>query len=120
MKFIKIIGTLDALCAISKFSFNPLKNNCCPIINSQKNLLIAKNIKHPVLSDQLEEFVGNDIEFKEKSIMVLTGPNMGGKSTIMRTVALNVILAQIGAHVIADYFEFSLIDKIFTRIGASD
>ena len=45
---------------------------------------------------------------------------MGGKSTIMRTIGINIILAQIGCHVMSDYMEFSLVDKIFTRIGASD
>lgn len=91
----------------------------CPFISS-KNTLKAKNLKHPVLLKLNPEFVGNDLEFTKQKILLLTGPNMGGKSTIMRTVCVNVILAQIGCYVLADSFEWSLVDKIFTRIGASD
>lgn len=78
-------------------------------------------MKHPVLTYKDCEFVGNDILLdQEKRTIVLTGPNMGGKSTLMRTLATNIILAQLGCFVAADYMELSPVDKIFTRIGASD
>ena len=73
----------------------------------------------------LGEYVPNDLELKSNSVdttqfMILTGPNMAGKSTYMRQNALIVILAQIGSWIPADYAKIGLVDKVFTRVGASD
>ncbi len=83
-----------------------------------------KGSRHPVIEqiDFDEVFVPNDLELDEvaRRIMLITGPNMAGKSTFMRQVALNVLMAQCGCCIPADYGEFSLVDRIFTRVGASD
>ncbi len=101
-------------------------NYCKPIIDSSDNFIV-KNGRHPVLEKilPLGEYVPNDLELKSNSsdttqFMILTGPNMAGKSTYMRQNALIVILAQIGAWVPADYAQVGVFDKIFTRVGASD
>jgi DNA mismatch repair protein MutS len=87
-------------------------------------ILQLKGSRHPVIEriDLGEPFVPNDLELDENSrrIMLITGPNMAGKSTYMRQVALNVLMAQIGSFVPADSAELSLSDRIFTRVGASD
>ncbi len=82
-----------------------------------------KKGRHPILDDEMKEkrFVANDFCLNEKEkIMILTGPNMGGKSTYMRQNALIAIMAQIGCYVPADLARLPIFDKIFTRIGASD
>ena len=88
---------------------------------------IVKNGRHPVLEKilPLGEYVANDLELQSNStdktqFMILTGPNMAGKSTYMRQNALIALLAQIGSWVPADYLKIGIIDKIFTRVGASD
>ena len=88
---------------------------------------IVKNGRHPVLEKilPLGEYVANDLELQSSSsdktqFMILTGPNMAGKSTYMRQNALIALLAQIGSWVPADYLKLGVIDKIFTRVGASD
>ncbi len=65
------------------------------------------------------DFVPNDIDFRDP-IMILTGPNMGGKSTILRTASLLAVMAQMGCFVPARSYSAAIIDRIFTRIGASD
>ena len=86
-----------------------------------------KNGRHPVLEQilPLGSYVANDLEIDSENptktqLMILTGPNMAGKSTYMRQNALITILAQIGSFVPADYAKIGLVDKIFTRVGASD
>jgi|JI9StandDraft_1071089.scaffolds.fasta_scaffold1400307_1 DNA mismatch repair ATPase MutS len=73
--------------------------------------------KHPCLNTL--DVIPNDISLNAK-IMLLTGPNMGGKSTLLRTTCLMVIMAQTGLYVPAESFSCEIIDRIFTRIGASD
>ena len=101
-------------------------NYVCPELNESGNFVI-KNGRHPVLEQilPLGTYVSNDIELcadnKQKTqFMILTGPNMAGKSTYMRQNALIAILAQTGSFIPADYGEIGIIDKIFTRVGASD
>lgn len=101
-------------------------NYCKPVIDMSDNFIV-KNGRHPVLEKilPLGEYVANDLELKSNStdatqFMILTGPNMAGKSTYMRQNALIVIMAQIGSWVPADYVEIGIFDKIFTRVGASD
>ena len=102
------------------------QNYVCPQIDESKDFII-KNGRHPVLEKilPLGTYVSNDLELSGDNpeitqFMILTGPNMAGKSTYMRQNALIVILAQIGAYVPADYAKIGIVDKIFTRVGASD
>ena len=102
------------------------QNYVCPIIDESGDFVV-KNGRHPVLEQilPLGTYVANDIELsssdKSKTqFMILTGPNMAGKSTYMRQNALIAILAQIGSFIPADYAQIGIVDKIFTRVGASD
>ncbi len=104
-----------------------LENNFTKPVIDNSDDLIVKNGRHPVLEKilPLGEYVANDLELKSNSFdttqfMILTGPNMAGKSTYMRQNALIIILAQIGSWVPADYAKIGVVDKIFTRVGASD
>jgi len=80
------------------------------------------NSKHPCISQRIKYFVPNDILIgnNEKTTLVITGPNMGGKSTILRQACVLVIMAQVGCYVPATEFTLTSKDKIFTRIGAKD
>lgn len=104
-----------------------VENNFVKPIVDESDDFVIKNGRHPVLEKilPLGEYVSNDLELKCNStattqFMILTGPNMAGKSTYMRQNALIAILAQIGSWVPADYAKIGIIDKIFTRVGASD
>ncbi len=118
------IAKLDVLTSFAVLAVE--QGYSCPIINESGNFII-KNGRHPVLEQilPLGTYVSNDIELSSSNtsktqFMILTGPNMAGKSTYMRQNALIAILAQIGSFVPADYAEIGIIDKIFTRVGASD
>lgn len=94
----------------------------CPSLTEEPVLRIEGG-RHPVVEQTLDQpFVANDVEMDATStqILVITGPNMSGKSTYLRQVALIVLLAQIGSWVPADVAEIGLVDRIFTRIGAQD
>src|SRR5690606_20586018 len=91
-----------------------------PIITDENKIEIL-NGRHIVVESINNKFVPNSTEFNKKSsIHILTGPNMSGKSTYIRQVALIVYLAQVGCFVPAEKLEFNLTDRIFTRVGASD
>ncbi len=93
-----------------------------PVVDSSRSLVISKG-RHPVLSKLLRDrFVPNSLELNERSEMcaVITGPNMGGKSTYLRQAALIVVMAQIGSYVPAEASRIGIVDKVFARIGASD
>ena len=89
-----------------------------PILDDSGEIEI-KNGRHPVL-DQIERFVPNDCVMKKNELMIITGPNMAGKSTFMRQVALIALLAHMGSFVPADAARMSIVDRIFTRVGAAD
>lgn len=115
----KIISEIDVL---QSFTTVAEENNYIrPIINDNRNIKILDN-RHPVVEKVIkDEFVKNDILMDEKTdILLITGPNMAGKSTYMRELAITVIMAQIGSFVPASYAELPIFDAIFTRIGASD
>ena len=102
------------------------QNYVCPELNESGDFIV-RNGRHPVLEKilPLGTYVPNDIELSSSDktktqFMILTGPNMAGKSTYMRQNALIAILAQIGSFIPADYAEIGIVDKIFTRVGASD
>ena len=104
-----------------------VENNYCKPIIDDSNDFVIKNGRHAVLDKvmPLGEYVENDLELRADStdvtqLMILTGPNMAGKSTYMRQNALICILAQMGSWVPADYLKLGVADKIFTRVGASD
>ena len=114
---ISIIDTLNSLanCAIKK-------HFVCPNIN-EEGIINIKNGRHPVIESlqTSEEFIPNDTNLNNKQyIDIITGPNMAGKSTYMRQVALIVLLAHMGSFVPCDSADITLVDRIFTRVGASD
>lgn len=117
-----LIGQLDCLCG---FSILAIENNYnCPEMNLSF-VLDVKNGRHPVIEKQLPVgtlYIANDIYLDRDSqqIIMITGPNMSGKSAILRQTALIVLLAQIGSFVPADSAKIGIVDKIFTRVGASD
>lgn len=118
------ISSADVLNSLAQIAVE--NNYCKPEIDDSDDFII-KNGRHAVLEKilPLGEYVPNDLELKSNSVdttqfMILTGPNMAGKSTYMRQNALIVILAQIGSWIPADYAKIGLVDKVFTRVGASD
>lgn len=115
------MATLDVLASMAETA--RLFNYVRPALNETGNLYI-KDGRHPVLDQQLtgERFVPNDTELEEDGgrVMVITGPNMAGKSTYIRQVALLTLMAQTGSFLPAAEAEIGLVDRIFTRIGASD
>tara|TARA_B100000401_G_scaffold114960_1_gene75051 strand:+ start:2493 stop:5099 length:2607 start_codon:yes stop_codon:yes gene_type:complete len=118
----KLISKLDCLLSFSIISKS--NNYVKPDINIS-NDLIVKNGRHPVIEKKLvlgEKYVGNDLNLNRdnQQIIMITGPNMSGKSALLRQTALIVLMAQIGCFVPADSANIGLVDKIFTRVGASD
>ena len=117
----KAIACLDVLCSFSNVAMR--YNYCCPKINEQGRIEI-KDGRHPVVERMLKEsgFIANDTELNNRDdrIAIITGPNMAGKSTYMRQVALITLMAQIGSFVPARSADISICDRIFTRVGASD
>ncbi len=118
----RILARLDVL---SGFSDLALSNNYCrPHVNDSKVIDIRQG-RHPVIETMMqagEEFVPNDIylDNEKQQIIILTGPNMAGKSALLRQTALIVLMAQVGSFVPAAAAELGYCDKIFTRVGASD
>jgi DNA mismatch repair protein MutS len=115
------IAVLDVLCALAETA--RVFRYCRPELNDSLRLAI-KDGRHPVLDQNLveEKFVPNDTELDGENVCmaIVTGPNMAGKSTYIRQVALIVLMAQIGSFVPAESAEVGLVDRIFTRVGASD
>ncbi len=115
------IAEIDTLCALAETA--QLHRHCRPKLTEGTELII-ENGRHPVLEQTLTEvkFVPNDTELLPDSsrLQILTGPNMAGKSTYIRQLALITLLAQIGAYVPADSSTIGLVDRIFCRVGASD
>lgn len=112
---------------LSSLAQTAVENNFCKPEIDDSGDFIVRNGRHPVLEKilPLGEYVANDLELQSNTtektqFMILTGPNMAGKSTYMRQNALIALLAQIGSWVPADYLKLGVIDKIFTRVGASD
>ena len=115
------IAVLDVICAFAETA--RLFRYCRPQLNNTLRLMI-KDGRHPVLDQNLveEKFVPNDtsLDGETMRLAIVTGPNMAGKSTYIRQVALIVLMAQIGSFVPADSAEIGLVDRIFTRVGAND
>ena len=115
------LATLDVLISFAETA--QLYQHTRPVLDESRNLQIV-NGRHPVLEQTLieEKFVPNDthIEPEESLLQILTGPNMAGKSTYIRQIALVTLMAQIGAYVPAEHAHIGLTDRIFCRVGASD
>ena len=117
-----VIAQLDCLLS---FARNALKNNYCRPEMTMDLSLDIKEGRHPVIEHQLgidTEFVPNDVflDNEEQQIIMITGPNMSGKSAVLRQTALISLMAQMGSFVPAKSAKLGLIDKLFTRVGASD
>ena len=118
----KIIAEIDCLLSFSVLAID--NNYVRPIMDESTDLEI-KNGRHPVIEKQLpidQTYVANDVVLNrtQQQIIMITGPNMSGKSAILRQTALIVLLAQMGSYVPAQNAKIGVVDKIFTRVGASD
>ncbi|MFW6238130.1 MAG: DNA mismatch repair protein MutS [Halanaerobiales bacterium] len=116
----QIISQIDVLLSLALVAIE--NNYCRPSIKEGQDIKITDG-RHPVVEEMLDDvFVPNDTELnqKDKRFVIITGPNMSGKSTYMRQVALIVLLAQMGSFVPAEEAEIGIVDRIFTRVGASD
>lgn len=117
-----LIGQLDCLCGFARLAIENQYQR--PNMNTSFSINI-KNGRHPVIEKQLPvgvPYIANDVflDRETQQMIMITGPNMSGKSAILRQTALIVLLAQIGSFVPAEGAELGIVDKIFTRVGASD
>jgi DNA mismatch repair protein MutS len=117
-----LVAQLDCLCSFTQLAIE--NKYVCPEIDNTFELEI-KNGRHPVIEKQLPvgvPYIANDVflDRETQQVIMITGPNMSGKSAILRQTALIVLLAQMGSFVPADSVRMGMVDKIFTRVGASD
>ncbi|MGO4378620.1 DNA mismatch repair protein MutS [Pseudoduganella sp. RAF19] len=112
------LSQVDTLTALAEHA---LRNNwCAPQLVAEPCINIVEG-RHPVVENQIERFIANDCKFlSDRRLLLITGPNMGGKSTFMRQVALITLLAYVGSYVPAASATIGPIDRVFTRIGATD
>ena len=118
----QIIAKIDCLLSFAQLAID--NNYVRPTVDETTDIEI-KNGRHPVIEKQLpigEEYIANDVVLNrnQQQIIMITGPNMSGKSAILRQTALIVLLAQMGSYVPAQQARIGIVDKIFTRVGASD
>jgi len=117
----KVISEIDCLCSLTTVA---LENGYVKPLLNEDGVIDIREGRHPVVEKMISSggFVSNDtyLDSREQQLMLITGPNMAGKSTYMRQVALISLIAQIGCFVPAKYANLSVCDRIFTRIGASD
>ena len=114
------LSTIDVLVSLAILASE--KGYVCPVFHPGYNVNVVEG-KHPILDDRMKKkrYVSNDWKMSEEEhIQLITGPNMGGKSTYMRQNALLVVMAQMGSFIPAKTAQFPIFDRIFTRIGASD
>ena len=120
-KTAKAIAGVDVFCSLSTVATR--RNYVKPVIN-EKGVIQIKNGRHPVVEQMMRDdlFVANDtfLDNGKNRLSIITGPNMAGKSTYMRQVALIVLMAQLGSFVPAQEADIGICDRIFTRVGASD
>jgi DNA mismatch repair protein MutS len=117
-----IIAQLDCLLSFAKTA---IENHYCKPTLNDDNVLNIKDGRHPVIEKQLsfgETYIANDVYLDDSTqqIIMITGPNMSGKSALLRQTALICIMAQMGCYVPASRAEIGIVDKVFTRVGASD
>lgn len=118
----RLIARLDVLLCFAAVS---VENNYTKPVVSNSTTINIKNGRHPVIEKQLppgEKYIANDIylDNERQQIIIITGPNMSGKSALLRQTALIVLMAQMGCFVPAEKAEIGIVDKVFTRVGASD
>ena len=118
----KTVASIDCLCSYAQAAID--NNYCRPIID-EGNSIDIKAGRHPVIEKQLpvgEEYIPNDVflDNDTQQIMMITGPNMAGKSALLRQTALIMLMAQAGSFVPAESVKAGYVDKVFTRVGASD
>ena len=114
----RLISEIDMMQGFTKIANE--NNYVRPILNDE-GIIEIKGSRHPVIEKNIDTFVSNDLKMdKDDSILLITGPNMSGKSTYMRQIALIAIMAQIGSFVPAASCKIPIFDAIYTRIGASD
>ncbi|KAL4716214.1 hypothetical protein ACJJTC_004708 [Scirpophaga incertulas] len=120
---VQCLATLDVLLCLAEFARLQSSDVCLPQISFDGNTKPFINIvdgRHPCLG-QVSDFIPNDTRLGEgQALLLLTGPNMGGKSTLMRQLGLIAVLAHLGSYVPATECSMSLVDRIFTRLGAAD
>jgi DNA mismatch repair protein MutS len=117
-----LVAQLDCLLSFAELS---RKHNYCKPVVDDGEVIDIKQGRHPVIEQMLppgEQYVANDVwlDRTEQQVIIITGPNMSGKSALLRQTALIVLLAQIGCYVPAAAAQIGVVDKIFTRVGASD
>jgi DNA mismatch repair protein MutS len=115
-----LVAELDVYCSLAKAAFD--HDYCRPKMTANGGINIADG-RHPIVESAIRDgFVPNNTQLDQKDnrLLILTGPNMAGKSTYLRQVALNVLMAHIGSFVPAKKASICVVDRIFTRIGASD
>ncbi|OCB74433.1 DNA mismatch repair protein MutS [Flavobacterium crassostreae] len=117
-----LIAQLDCLCSFTQLAIE--NQYSCPEL-TETVILEIKNGRHPVIEKQLPigvPYIANDVflDPETQQLIMITGPNMSGKSAILRQTALIVLLAQMGSFVPAEHLKMGIVDKIFTRVGASD
>ncbi len=113
------VGEIDVL---SSFAYVAQVNDYIkPKINSSQEFKLVDG-RHPMVEKliDIESYVANDFDIKNNNLAIITGPNMAGKSTFIRMLAILTIMAQCGSFIPAKYFEFGIVDKVFARVGASD
>lgn len=118
----QLVARLDVLCAFAQVAVENRYNR--PVVDDSLELSIVEG-RHPVIEKELpagEPYITNTVNLSNNAtqVMMITGPNMSGKSALLRQTALNVLLAQIGSFVAADSAHIGVVDKVFTRVGASD
>ncbi|RAH16117.1 MAG: DNA mismatch repair protein MutS [Methanobacteriota archaeon] len=119
-QLINIADSISSLDVISSLAHTARSRNWCKPELSQNNEINIVQGRHPVL-ESIPEYVSNDLKMNEKRrLLLITGPNMGGKSTYLRQNALIVILAQMGSFIPAKRARIGIVDRIFTRVGAND
>ena len=116
------IGQIDCLLSFARCA--KMNRYICPVVDDSEEIDIRQG-RHPVIEKQLPHdspYIANDVylDRKKQQIIIITGPNMAGKSALLRQTALIVLMAQIGSFVPAEKVHIGIIDKIFTRVGASD
>ncbi len=111
------LAVLDVLCSLAKVA---LENHYCrPRLVEEKVIQLRKS-RHPVIEKLENSFVANDFILMPEEMIIITGANMSGKSTLQRQIALTVLMAQMGSYVPAEEAVLGITDRIFTRVGASD